>query len=39
MMEYENMALPYNRVIRDRQIPVNKSVRHGAGHSTRLVSP
>ena len=25
MMEYQSMALPYNRVLRDRQIPVNKS--------------
>ena len=24
-MEYKSMALPYDRVIRDRQIPVNKS--------------
>ena len=24
-MEYQSMALPYNRVLRDRQIPVNKS--------------
>ena len=25
MMEYQIMVLPYNRVLRDRQIPVNKS--------------
>ena len=25
MMEYQSMALPYDRVFRDRQIPVNKS--------------
>ena len=24
MMEYQSMALPYDRVLRDRQIPVNK---------------
>ena len=24
-MEYKSMALPYDRVIMDRQIPVNKS--------------
>ena len=25
MMEYQSIALPYHRVLRDRQIPVNKS--------------
>ena len=24
-LEYQSMALPYNRVLRDRQIPMNKS--------------
>ena len=25
MMEYQSMALPYDRILRDRQHPVNKS--------------
>ena len=38
-MEYQSMALPYDRVLSDKQIPLNKSEQHGAGHSILLVGP
>ena len=31
--EYQSMVFPYDRVLRDRQIPVISQIRHGAGHS------